>query len=308
MTIKRLLGSAPNQVSTNKNLGTMAFQDANNANIGGVLSPKTVTFSNLPVASSANGQIYQVSDVGANGSYWKSNGTTWIPVNNTVTLLTGQIPFVIAPTGTITVTTGVLTLGTAIQQYLLSNGSPTKCYMYFPAGAWTGSSAGWYYTTLSSTTAGLVYSNQYTTGQPTIPTSPTLVTTGAGAYIGVTGTILGPNITTPANTIVPNNLLKLNFIGGNNNSVTSKVIGFSSLGTTYLQNITTNTTSQSYGSNSILGVTADNSMTIWSLTSGYIGQGAIRIVTSTTQGFYLSTALATDWVSLSVYDMVLESQ
>ena len=27
MTIKRLLGSAPSQVSTNKNLGTMAFQD-----------------------------------------------------------------------------------------------------------------------------------------------------------------------------------------------------------------------------------------------------------------------------------------
>jgi len=29
VTIKRLLGSAPNQVSTNKNLGTMAFQSSN---------------------------------------------------------------------------------------------------------------------------------------------------------------------------------------------------------------------------------------------------------------------------------------
>jgi hypothetical protein len=35
MTIKRLLGSAPNQVSTNKNLGTMAFQDVNAVTIGG---------------------------------------------------------------------------------------------------------------------------------------------------------------------------------------------------------------------------------------------------------------------------------
>jgi hypothetical protein len=37
MTIKRLLGSAPNQVSTNKNLGTMAFQSSNAIGSNGTL-------------------------------------------------------------------------------------------------------------------------------------------------------------------------------------------------------------------------------------------------------------------------------
>jgi hypothetical protein len=37
VTIKRLLGSAPNQVSTNKNLGDMAFQDSSAIGSNGTL-------------------------------------------------------------------------------------------------------------------------------------------------------------------------------------------------------------------------------------------------------------------------------
>ena len=51
MTIKRLLGSAPSQVSTNKNFGTMAWQDQAGVNIGGgtaTLAGVTVNGSTVP--------------------------------------------------------------------------------------------------------------------------------------------------------------------------------------------------------------------------------------------------------------------
>jgi hypothetical protein len=50
VTIKRLLGSAPNQVSTNKNLGDMAFQDAEGVNIIGGTTSNLQTLTNLFVA------------------------------------------------------------------------------------------------------------------------------------------------------------------------------------------------------------------------------------------------------------------
>jgi len=50
MTIKRLLGSAPSQVSTNKNLGTMAWQDQAGVNIGGGTASNLQHLTNLFVA------------------------------------------------------------------------------------------------------------------------------------------------------------------------------------------------------------------------------------------------------------------
>ena len=142
------------------------------------------TFSSLPSASANAGAQNYVTDVGTSGSYWVSNGVSWNPVGGVINLFQNGIPVCIPPNGTITTTTGALTLGTA-----LDNTYPA-IYMWFPAGAWTGSSAGMYYVSMTSTTAGTVYSNQYTGGTPTIPTSPTLVTTGSGAYTQTTGVAL----------------------------------------------------------------------------------------------------------------------
>ena len=50
MAIKRLLGSAPSQVSTNKNLGTMAFQDQAGVNITGGTASNLQNVTNLYVA------------------------------------------------------------------------------------------------------------------------------------------------------------------------------------------------------------------------------------------------------------------
>ena len=50
MTIKRLLGSAPSQVSRNKDLGDMAFQDIDGVNILGGTASNVQNLTNLFVA------------------------------------------------------------------------------------------------------------------------------------------------------------------------------------------------------------------------------------------------------------------
>ncbi|MBV8060592.1 MAG: hypothetical protein JO253_03590 [Alphaproteobacteria bacterium] len=59
-----------------------------------------------------------------------------------------------------------------------------NCFMYFAANVIaSGVAAGMYYVVMSSTTAGTIYNNTLSTGQPEIPASPTAFsTTGPGAY------------------------------------------------------------------------------------------------------------------------------
>jgi hypothetical protein len=80
---------------------------------------------------------------------------------------------------------GALTLSTALDLNAYAN-----CYLYFPANAIeAGSAAGLYYTVMSSSTAGTIYNNTYTSGVPSIPASPTaFATTGPGAYTQTTAT------------------------------------------------------------------------------------------------------------------------
>lgn len=64
-----------------------------------------------------------------------------------------------------------------------------NCYMYFPVNAIAaGVAAGMYYVVMSSTTAGTIYNNTYTSGHAEPPAIPTpFVTTGPGAYTQTTG-------------------------------------------------------------------------------------------------------------------------
>jgi hypothetical protein len=277
--------------------------------IANVKAIPSATFATLPSASTVSNQIYNVTDVGMNGSNWQSNGTTWLPVNGSSVLLKTNIPFYIAPTGTITVTTGVLTLGTALIGYQFA----TQMYMYFPAGAWTGSTAGWYYVVMSSTTSGLVYSDTYTTGTPVIPASPTLVTTGAGAYVGVSGTaVMGPNIVIPGNVLLNSSGLRMNLATGNNNSATQKNVGlFINTATNTLGSTATSTgTDYSYGTYTInQGAAAASSLRVFSTTSiaGYQSVvGPINLTNSSTIGFSLKTNAVADWVGLLMGTLVLE--
>lgn len=85
-----------------------------------------------------------------------------------------------------------------------------NAYVFLPANAiQAGSAAGWYFVQMSSTTAGTVFNNTYTTDTPTIPSSPTpFVSTGPGAFTGVT-TEQGVTIPVPADAIGANGLLDI---------------------------------------------------------------------------------------------------
>jgi hypothetical protein len=143
-------------------------------------------------------------------------------------ILRSTIPFEVAPTGTMA-NNGVVTLGTAL------NLAYPAAYLYFPASAIvTGSPAGWYFTIMSSTTVGTVYQNSYSSGVPALPAAAALpgniggtlvgwVTTGPGAYTGVTGAVTGPNIYLPANSMASQSSLRFTAITSTNSSAGAKV-------------------------------------------------------------------------------------
>jgi hypothetical protein len=124
-------------------------------------------------------------------------------------LLVGQtgIPVGIAGTGTIGAN-GALTLGTAL---IISGAYVSGIYFYFPAGAvFASSAAGFYFTKMTSTTAGTVFNNTYVAanGLPSIPTALVpVVDAGPGAYTGVTTIQTGLQFTVPANVLGNNGAL-----------------------------------------------------------------------------------------------------
>jgi hypothetical protein len=103
------------------------------------------------------------------------------------------IPCIILPTGTITAG-GVLTSGTALAL------TYQRAWVYLPAGAVVGGSAGWYYAVGSSTTVFQVYTAyQATMDKPYIPTTLTAAVGVGGAYTGVTSAVSMGSVVVPAN-------------------------------------------------------------------------------------------------------------
>jgi hypothetical protein len=156
-----------------------------------------VAFASLPSASSVTpGTIQYVSDTGnnSNGSMWFSDGTTWRPVAGSVPILQFAVPVGIPSSGTVG-SNGALTLTTALSTtYGPSGSAPVAgAYFYFPASAvYSSSPAGFYWTVMTSTTAGTVYNNTISAGLPTPPASPTPIVGTGAAYTQTTGSLLTP--------------------------------------------------------------------------------------------------------------------
>lgn len=123
-----------------------------------------------------------------------------------------------------------------------------NAYCYFPANALaTTIAAGWYYCTFSTTTAGTAFLNSWTPGTapPTVPSSPTAVTDGKGAFTGVT-TEQGVILPVSANAIGPNGLLEVWVRSGHTNSAGTKQLRVrfgGAAGTAYLAPAFSTTTS-----------------------------------------------------------------
>ncbi len=112
-------------------------------------------------------------------------------------LFKSAILFLVAPNGSFG-NNGALTLGTSLDASIIQG------YFYFPANAiYSGSAAGLYWTVMSTATAGVVYNNTYSSGQPIVPVSPTAFScTGPGSYTQTTGSpITLQSFTIPGNSI-----------------------------------------------------------------------------------------------------------
>lgn len=191
------------------------------------------TFASLPSAPTNTGYIYNVTDVGVNGSLWRSNGTLWAPVNGSVVLVQNAMPWILLSTGSISAG-GALTGITALAY------NPGKAWVYLPANALAASiAAGWYYAVFSSTTAATIYLNQPAATFPVVwPASPTAVTAGQGAYVGAGAANHAlPTFSLPANSMGINGQLSAS--GNSAGGTTSYVYFFLS--------------ASQYGSASIIG-------------------------------------------------------
>lgn len=131
------------------------------------------------------------------------------------TLWQSGMPFVL-PAGdggsnglTFTGTRGLFTLSSAILTgvYNMLSG----CYMYLPAGAGGLSSAGWYWATFSSDTAGEVFANTYTPGTGTPPriASPTVhPNLTSGRITQTTNEVTLVSFIMPGGSLGPNGIIR----------------------------------------------------------------------------------------------------
>lgn len=189
---------------------------SNDSNSGSTL---TWTRTDSLIAEDANGVSYAVSTDGI------------LPIRTC--LLQMGVPVAVAPTGTMGAN-GAVTLGTTL------TATYPRLWLYLPAGAaYSGSAAGFYWTVMSSGTAGTVYNNVYTPGSSfEAPTSPTaIVDAGPGAFTGATTAIDVATVTVPAGMIGKNGSVHGSVLVFNNNSGNNKVASLK-LGATSLCTLT----------------------------------------------------------------------
>jgi hypothetical protein len=118
-------------------------------------------------------------------------------------------------------------------------------YCWFPANALaTSIAAGWHYCTFSTTTAGVAYLDTYTSGNPSIPASPTAVMDGKGAFTGVTAEVFGPTITIGANATGTNGGISFAYVNRFTNSGNAKTTALRYSGTSGTLLINLSLTSQ----------------------------------------------------------------
>ena len=136
-----------------------------------------------------------------------------------VPLIQSAIPFVLASGSIVMGNNGAFTGMQAL------NTTYPDAYTYWPVDSIAvGVPAGWYYTVFSSTSAGTVYNNRYTGGQPSLPASPTaFATTGPGAVTQTLTLVSGPQVTLPGGSMGPNGRLDATLLALANNTASSRV-------------------------------------------------------------------------------------
>jgi hypothetical protein len=243
---------------------------------------------------------FMTSDAGV--AIW--NGTAWIR-GLRFTLLSLGVDFIFPPSGTMG-NNGAYTLGGTGLDTTYS-----KAYMYCtPGQIFTGSGPGWYYTTMTSATAGIVYNNLYRFGQAPIPFSPiAFSSTGPGVWTSLVNTaITGPTCNIPAFAPGLNGRMDIKINWSTINNTNSKGIAINYEGNavggtdyeTTAQHITTTRTIINKGATNIQGYSGATS-------AGAIANGTMAVDTTLAQSIWIYFNMlnaATDWIVL--HDMTVD--
>jgi hypothetical protein len=247
---------------------------------------KAVAAANQAAVAITGGSITGVSGVPVKLSQWAT-------------------PVFIAPSGTMG-NNGAITLGTALDR-TYSEG----IWLYLPAGAVAAgepAAAAFRWCVMSSTTAGTVYNDTSYTGSgvPSDGTTTAYVTTGPGAFTGVTAATVSLTVTVPANTLGATGAIFADW-GVNHNGAagnkTYEVLYSTTAGTNYGWVGSTQgsgTVARTVIRNKTTGTQSGGTTILYNggaVASG-IKFGASDTTASTTIVFRLTNATATNWMGI----------
>lgn len=219
-------------------------------------------------------------------------------------LAQSAIPFILPSSGTFTGGTGALSAITALPA-TYSGG----CFMYFPAGAGLPQGAGWYWTVMSSTTAGTVYNNVYSSGDPKLAspgyaTAGTAISSGATSYTQSTSEVTALQFTVPGGSMGPNGRIETWWNGQNNNSANNKIYAYKLGGSTLWTRTRTTSTYENpliatwnMGGNTLQN-TGDPAGPLTAQTSGNT-QTTVNTALDSTLSLTLQLATATDFAMVA---------
>lgn len=264
-----------------------------------VIGGGQITTTTIPLATAvAPGTQYWDSTIGT-GVVLISDGANWNQYSSIRPLIQTGFPMIVPSSGTLSAAgalSGITALATTY----------ANCFMFFPANAVaTVSVAGMYFVQMSSTTAGTVFQNTYTSGVPPIP-STLIPCTTASNYTQTTGsglTILA--VTVPGNTLGINGGITVHeSVWSYNNSAGAKVMVVK-YGANNIQNASGTTTTTLFTSpHMMMNRGATNSQVslagtvVTGFASGALVYGSVDSTVDVTFSATINLAVATDTCAL----------
>jgi hypothetical protein len=236
------------------------------------------------------------------------NGSAWVG-GLAYPLFQSGIDAIFPPPGTMSNNGAFTFSGGVVLDAVYAN-----AYIYMqPGQIFAGSTPGWYYCVMSSTSAGTVYNNPYRFGQPTIPVGggTPFVCTGPGAWTALTNTaISGYTFNMPAFAMGINGRIDVKLSWSASNSSDDKGIaisyGGSGLGGTDYQTTALNfTTQRTMVNRGQTGAQVCNGTTG---TGSLIGNSYITIDSTAAQSIWLYFNIltgTTNWIVLHYMQGVL---
>lgn len=204
------------------------------------LKASSYTWAGKPAAASYPvGQPIFITDLGEfdgqnyGGSFWYSNGTTWVPVSGRFPLIHTGVPIGFANSGT--VSAGAFT---PTSSYGASRDTQTGVWLYFPVTAGLPSGAGWYYCTSSSGAGPFQVYTAFWDGAgyfvPYKPASLTPASGGSSFTQTAGGNIPAMRYSVPAGLLAPNASLHINALAmygpAAGNNIFRAILGSSDFG------------------------------------------------------------------------------